>query len=186
MKYLAFILLLITFGCNPAKRLLDDHKDFETIGNEWAIMHPCANDTAYTFLAGRIDSIFIAAPVTDTLNFKTLVDSVKREIALKYKASNADCNRQVNEAFTTGYEQAKYVFSKIKIAVKQPDTLKGTVVDNRLLAAARSRENTAVDALAEQVKLGARFKQHRNAAYVIAGLELLFLLLLIIILIKKL
>lgn len=186
MKVLIILLLILFAGCNPAKRLLKEHADFEHIGTEWAKLHPCANDSVWTFAEGRIDSFPVPVPVTDTAALRLVIDSVKKAIALKIIATNADCDRQVNEAFTTGYDRALYLCAKIKIPIKEPDTIKASVVDRRTENALSNQGSDLSAVLVSQKDISAKYLRQRNIAYIILGIAVLLIILLSILAIKKL
>ena len=185
MKVLIVLILIAFAGCNPAKRLLKEHRDFEQIGSEWAKLHPCANDSTFIFSEGRIDSFYVPVPVTDTAGLRLVIDSVKKAIALKYIANKTDCNSQVNEAFTTGYQRAWYLCGKIKIPIKEPDTIKAAVVDRRTEKALSNQTQDLSAVLASEKDISAKYLKQRNIAYITIGIAVLLIILLSILAIKK-
>lgn len=116
----AAVLLL---SCNPAKKVMDQQQQYERLINDYLVKHPQQIDTSFVLLPGKTDTVPVPVPVVDSIALKKAKDSLQKAIAEKYDDIQADCSRQVNEAFETGYQQARYEFSQQKQLVKQPDTL---------------------------------------------------------------
>ena len=131
-KYLFYALfaalVLFLCHCNPAKKVAQQQKDFEQLVNDYLVKHPQPVDTVTKFLPGRIDSVPITIPVLDPWLLQLFKDSTAKAISTKYAASLQDCNRQVNEAFETGYQKAKYECSQVKVPKQKPDTVERLVI----------------------------------------------------------
>jgi hypothetical protein len=132
-----FILLAIAVwifsmtGCSPAKKLeqakqrvMLDKKAFTDVGNAFVDLHPCANDTAWRFIKGGIDSIPYPVIVFDSAALKSFTDSLQI-------AGADDYNNGVEKAFVEGFDAARKQYENKKIAVPRADTLKGTILDKQ-------------------------------------------------------
>lgn len=117
---IVIISLLLSFGCNPAKRLQKNNEQYEKIITDYLIKHPAKIDTLTELIPGGVDSVFYPVAVVDSNRLQQLKDSLQAVFANKEN----DCTRQINEAFTTGYEQATYELKKQKFAKPRPDTVR--------------------------------------------------------------
>jgi hypothetical protein len=55
MKILAIIVSILFFAsCSPVKKVLKNKKDFEAIGQVWAMQNPCVTDTVVSYKADTI------------------------------------------------------------------------------------------------------------------------------------
>jgi hypothetical protein len=113
-------------------------------------------------------------------------DSVAKAYALKHGYDATECRLQVSEAYNAGYDQAADECSKIKIAVKQPDTLATSVQDKRQIDLLLNNIEVIQSQFTDTLKESAGYKTQRNTAYwIIAGMGIL-LVCLIILYIKRL
>ena len=117
----AVVLLL---SCNPAKKVMYQQQQYERLINDYLVKHPQQIDTVTEYIPGKPQLVPVPVPVVDSALLKRVKDSLQRAVAAKYDDIQADCSRQVNEAFETGYNQARYEFSQQKDTVKTPDTIK--------------------------------------------------------------
>lgn len=117
----AVVLLL---SCNPAKKVMDQQQQYERLINDYLVKHPQQIDTITEYIPGKPKLVPVPVPVIDTVVLRKVKDSLQKKLAAKYDDIQADCSRQVNEAFETGYNQARYEFSQRKDTVKTPDTIK--------------------------------------------------------------
>ncbi len=185
MKWYATILVCFLLGCNPAKKLLKDHENFEQIGNEWAKLHPCANDTSITIINGGTDTFFVTPTVMPGELKKIIIDSLRNVFVTKYHQDIDECGRQISDAWNTGFDQATYECSQIKVPVKLPDTVVKNLLDTRSVKAEAALQLKYVTDLATQKDISAKLVTARNTAIIIACALSLLLILLIIILLKK-
>lgn len=181
---ITILTLLLLTGCDPAKKILNNKEAFDKVGTEWAKQHPCANDTAWIKLPGKVDSIAYPVLVTDTSSLQDIIDSISIALADKYNTSIDDCNRQVDEAFKIGYKKAEYEYSKKKLPVKQPDTVIRTIVDNRTIDVLKADNNRKSEELNKEKDKSAKRLAQRNWSYVLSGLLFLMLLFMIVVFIK--
>lgn len=106
---LAALLVASLFsGCNTAARLAKKNKQFEDAVNAYIAAHPPRIDTSTVYIQGRTDTVPVFIPVPDENKLQQVKDSLQKALYNKYADKQQDCNRQVNEAFNTGYEQARY------------------------------------------------------------------------------
>lgn len=164
IKYVA--ILIILFGCNPAKQVLKNKEQFEKIGKKWAEENPCVGDSTITYIPGQTDSIYYPVEI--------IRDSIHTEI----DTITGDCSADIKKAYSKGYDKAISQFKQVKIPLPRVDTLKITVPDKRAENILREQVGTlTVQALtwkkAAQIRL-----------WIAIGLGLL-LILLVILLIKK-
>lgn len=186
MKFLLSIIAVCLFaGCNPVKKVLKDKAAFDQIGKTWAQEHPCVNDTVETFLPGRIDSIPYPVLILDKETLRHKADSITRELAKKYHHDQQECDSAVNESFNIGFQQATYLASLIKVPVYRPDTLKRTVTDTRERDLLRDDKVVLVTKVIDYKSSIEKSNHQKITAYVVAGLAMLFNILLLIILFKK-
>lgn len=185
MRQILTILLLIIFGCNPAKKVLKNNEAFEQVGRAWAAKNPCVNDSIFSFLPGTIDSVPFVLKQMDTALLYHITDSLTLALAKKYGQDVKECNRQVSDAFNYGYRQAIYDASLLKTAVKSPDTLKISVIDKRSLKACEETNTQIQGQLTNTLQAIAKMTTQRNLAYIIIGVLGLALTLITIILFKK-
>lgn len=184
MRILIALSILILTGCDAAKKVLKNQMQFEQVGRAWALKNPCTNDSAIIFLPGRIDSIpYVIAVDTALLNAKA--DSVTKALAKKYNYDVAECNRQVSEAFNTGFDEAVFEISKQKMPVKLPDTIRISVTDKRSLKACQDSYEEMQKQFTDELQAGGKIRSQRNVGYIISGILAAALVLITIILFKK-
>lgn len=171
MKNVLFISLLFFFaGCNPAKKVMQNQKQFEKIGEAWAQKNPCVNDTTIVFRPGRVDTLTLTAPAFDV---NRAADSIAQALANKYNQKLEECNRQVNEAYNAGYMKSSAYWSKIKIPIPAPDTVNNYIRDMRAERILANQIGELQNDVLERSEEAQFYKGQRNRAY---GVILLFLM----------
>lgn len=185
MKLLAIISLLFIASCNPAKKLLESQERFEQVGQAWAKKNPCKVDTHTIQLPGTIDSVAYPKPVFDSTAFNIAKDSLQKALVAKYNTDKDDCNRQVSEAFNTGYDQAIYELRKQKAPIKIPGKQINNLVDPRTIDAYKNSEMDALKKLTDQQNNNAVITKQRNVFFFISCFLFLALIIAIVLLIKK-
>lgn len=165
MKILFTILSIILFaGCNSTKKVLNNQKEFQKIGEAWAKQNPCDNDTTIVFKPGRIDTLKLTAPLVDNT---FAADSIAKVLSEKYHQDIKQCQSQVKEAYNAGYMKASADWSSIPIIVKQPDSSIGYVKDRRQLDICEKEKSDLQTQLVAALKDAANYKTERNTAYII-------------------
>lgn len=149
---IAFCLLpiigfFILFSCNPAKKvILEDNKAIERVKAKRSLidsvkmavldLYPCSNDTTTVFKKGKTDTVkikeLIPVIVSDPETRKKVTDSLT-------ELHSKDCDKAILLSYDAGYNNAKIDFGKLKIPVKNPDTLASTVIDRQLEKALRQQ-----------------------------------------------
>lgn len=119
--------VVILMCCNPAKKVAKQQQEYEKLINDYLAKHPQQLDTALIFIQGGNDTVKQFIPVINTAALLHIEDSLKNAIRIKYADVLQDCDRQVSEAFNTGYDQARYEISQQKVFKPRPDTLIRTV-----------------------------------------------------------
>jgi hypothetical protein len=127
-------LIIFTFSCQSIKKaeqrvLLDPvarHNVFLKELQFW----PCANDSVFKYLPGRVDSIpvekLITIKIADDYLLNRKLDSIKRH-------TQDVCNDAINNAFTLGFDEAANEFKKLKVAMKANDTMLYSVRDRQIV-----------------------------------------------------
>lgn len=165
MKNILFISILFLFaGCNPAKKVMNNQKQFEKIGQSWAKQNPCANDTTIVFKAGRVDTFQLPAPVFDVDH---AADSISQALAAKYQQSQELCNRQVKDAYNAGYMKASAEWGSIKIPMPRHDTINHYINDTRTQTVLQNESNELQKQLTAALKSADDYKSQRNTARLI-------------------
>jgi hypothetical protein len=124
MKYIVAIsIILLQFGCSPAKRMARQQAQYQKLVDEYIKNHPPRIDTATIYLKGFDSSTY----------FKHLADSVAAtkmqttiEVQMKYKDTCTTAIDTYNEGFNLGYEIGKA--DGKATASTRVDTLLQTVV----------------------------------------------------------
>lgn len=127
-----FGMLVVLFSCNIEKRIAKQQKTFDNIGRAWLKLHPCANDSTYIYLPGKVDSVPIEVPilVIDSAYTEKQIDSLQ-----KYYASKKDCSQEIKSAYNLGYSEStkkwKSATSQIKVPLPVIDTVKISIKDKQ-------------------------------------------------------
>lgn len=133
------ILAFWVSGCNSAKiaarknqqaidRVLTNPQLLQTAYSHGAELWPCANDTSFIFKEGKTDTVPFPV-IIDTTDRRRIKDSL---MAGLIQPMQDECNEKIKKAFDLGVQITAKELSKIKIPIRQPDTLAGYIVDRRM------------------------------------------------------
>lgn len=127
---LAFALLLILqSGCNPAKQVAKQAKQYQQLVDDYNTNHPPIIDTSFVYIKGKADSFYIPVPVTDPAAIQRIKDSIQD----RYKGVAAGCSADINNAFDAGYQQARIEIKKQKLPAGKTDTIIRTITPVRYI-----------------------------------------------------
>lgn len=171
-------------GCNPAKRAAKQAEQFAQVVDQYNAEHPQHIDTITKYLPGAIINRPYPVFMVDSNRIAYLRDSLKNAFAKKYQLDQADCSRQVTEAFNTGYNQAAFDCNAKIPPLRAPDTAQRTLYPYELINGLNRANNTL------QGKIGALEEQHKQDKnwiwYFIASVVINFILLILLLKPKKL
>lgn len=175
--FIAALLLAVILLCNcsPAKKALREQENYRKLIEDYKRNNPPRIDTNTVYVPGKKDTVPVKVPVTDTAALHKVKDSMKAAFAIKVVQQQWDCDRQVNEAFNVGYEQARYEMQNQQQVITQPDTVFITKVPTTYIGALQDEVKTLQGQLTE-----ARNKHTYLLEFIIACavalLELFFLI----------
>lgn len=167
----AVVLSLIFSSCSSTKKLDNKAVDrvlaskplTEKVGREWEKDNPCKNVITKMLPGAVIMQPYPVEKLIKALDSAGMVkyyDSLNKALRLKYNEQQKDCSRQVNDAFNTGYEKAKYELSQQLQPVKQPDT--AFEEDTRRLGIAIDSMNYYKGLYTQKTAESGEYKKERN------------------------
>jgi hypothetical protein len=170
-----FIICLIFASCNPAKQVLRNQSQFETVGQKWLEKNPCVNDSVAIYIPGKRDSKYIEIPSgisgDEHISVVDLLDSVRQ--AADY--IDRTCQPRIAEAYRKGYQTAIGRVKTIKIAVPVHDTVRVVVRDRQFAAILEQNLKVARESINEQEKTALKARNQRNLWFFLFLIAILLL-----------